>query len=164
VSETFNHTSFNFDDEVSRLEARAEELQEEIAEADDAVAEVKSQQLRTVQCQRKGAVWARDRAFESDDFSMWDEDVDAVTLGAPRGGAWRDLQDEMEAAIDTGTGTTSTLLIVDGSVDVPYIDGDMSEGEAAHAVRQLHPFFLEWADARVNDLLDPEAEAGNGNN
>lgn len=160
---TFNVTTIEFAASIAELEEQIEELTERLESLDEGnplIPQIKQQrsQLKT---QRKGAVWARDRAYESEDFSAWDEDVDAVTLGGVRAGAFAGI--ESEARHRDGEGT-DLLLIADGTVDAPYIDDGMSDEQVAAAVGQLHPYYRAWASGRIDEIMDPEAGiVGNAN-
>jgi hypothetical protein len=161
---TFNETYFDFDDAVEDLEEQIEEIDDAIGDLDDdddsGAREYLTAQKQDLVSQKKGAIWARDHAYASDDFPQWDEDVDGVTLGALRAGAFGGLQDDIESDPNAGGGTSTNLLVAEGTVDAPYVDDSMSEAQRAGAVAQLHPYFRTWADARVNELMDPEQ--GNG--
>lgn len=169
---TFNDTEINFDDEEQRLQERTDELE---AEADslreqiqniqregndvpqakrDALQQVVSE-ASTLSTHRKGVVWARDHAADSADFPMWDEAVDSITLGAPRARTIQRLQSDIQSAGDT-QGSEQSLYVADATVEAPYKDDGMADGELAGAVGQLHPWFLEWAESRVDALMDPE--------
>jgi len=155
---TFNETFFDFGDSVEALEDEIADLTEQLDElnADNPMrAQLRSRrsQLAT---QRKGAVWARDRAFVSEDFPVWDEDVDGVTLGAVRAGAFAGIESDVA---DAGGEGSSLLLIADGTVDAPYAGDDMTDEQEAAAVGQLHPYYRKWAEARIDELLDPEGNA-----
>ena len=173
---TFAETFFDFDEEVERFDEAIGQLQDKIAELEDeqATDDVDNSQqidgltqlISQLQSQRKGVIWARDRAYESEDFPGWDEDVDGVTLGALRAGAYGGMRDDIETDPDAGNGTTSTLMVAEGTVDAPYIDDGMSDVERVGAVANLHPYFREWAEGRINALIDPESsvhDEGNGN-
>lgn len=174
---TFAETFFDFDEEVDRLNETIEDLEAEIDQLEteeqnnedvdnSQQIEAHHQLIAELQSQRKGVVWARDQAFESNDFPQWDEDVDGVTLGALRAGAYGKMRDDLEADAEAGGGTSSTLLVAEGTVDAPYIDDSMSDVECVGAVAELHPFYREWASSRVNELVDPEAsihDEGNAN-
>ncbi|EMA17179.1 hypothetical protein [Haloarcula amylolytica] len=152
---TFNETYISFDDSIEALEEQIEEIAEQLDDLDDdnpVVPGLQSQrsQLAT---QRKGAIWARDRAHESDDFPMWDEDVDGVTLSGVRAGTFAGI--EKESAQRDGEGT-DLLLIADGTVDAPYVDDDGDDDMTAAAVGQLHPYYRDWASSRIDELMDPE--------
>lgn len=152
---TFNETRIEFDDSIEALEAEIEEIAEKLDDLEDGnpmIPQLKSErsQLAT---QRKGAVWARDRAYESDDFPSWDEDVDGVTFGGVRAGAFAGIESE---ARDRGGEGTDLLLIADGTVKAPYVSSEMSDDQVAAAVGQLHPYFRAWASSRIDELMDPE--------
>lgn len=154
----FNETYYEFGEEIQRLEEEIDSLQSDADElADDNPQKERIfAEVNALQAQRKGVVWARDRAYESDDFPQWDDDVDGVTLGAIRAGAYGSLQDDIEGDPNAGSGTSTNLLVAEGTVDAPYIDDSMSNTERAGAVAQLHPWYRKWAHARVDALLDPE--------
>lgn len=159
---TFNDTHFNFSEEADRLEQQIEKVEKELSELDSESpsAEVLQAEKQELQAQRKGVLWAQNSAYESDDFPQWDEDVDGVTLGALRASAYGNIQNDLEQDPDAGSGTSAILLIAEGTVEAPYIDDSMTDAQRAGAVGQLHPFYQKWAEARVNELMDPEK--GNG--
>ena len=155
---TFNETHIEFEASIAELEAEIEELADELEglDEDNPLYPQKAQRRADLATQRKGAIWARDRAFESDDFGMWDEDVDGVTLAAVRAGAMDSITSEVA---DNGGEGSEILLVADGTVKAPYVGEDMTDTQEAAAVGQLHPYYREWCAARINELLDPE---GNG--
>jgi cell division septum initiation protein DivIVA len=170
---TFNATYFAFDEEVERLDEKIEALREEAAELEDAddPPEQRIQQLvdeaQDLQAQRKGAVWARDRAYESEDFPHWDTAVDGVTLGAVRAGVYGGVQNDVGADPDAGEGTVNTLFVAEATItdpdvgeEAPYVGADMSTEAQTAAVASLHPWYIQWAKSRIDELLDPES--GNG--
>jgi len=159
---TFNETYFEFNQEVQLLGERIAELEaeaDELDDGDDRRQEINAK-MQMLKSQRKGAIWARDQAREDDDFPAWDGDVDGVTLGALRAGPYAGLVDDVESDPDAGSGTTASLLVAEATVEAPYLDDDMSSKKRAAAVASLHPYYRDWAEGRINDLLDPEA--GNG--
>jgi len=161
---TFNETYFEFDAEIDRLADRIEDLRAEVEElADDNPR--KQQKIATIQqleSQRKGAVWARDVAHDDEDFPQWDESVDGVTLGALRAGPYASLQNDLESDPDAGIGSSGTLIVAQATVEAPYVTDDMSDRQRTLAVSQLHPFYRDWAEARIDELMDPEWAKGNG--
>lgn len=162
MSNTFNETHFDFDESTAALNDQIQEFRDKADDLDDDNSQkdtflAKAQQLES---QRKGAVWARDRAAESDDFPQWDDDVDGVTLAALRAGAYGGLEDDLQQDPNAGSGTSTNLLVAEGTVDAPYVNEGMTDAQRAGAVAQLHPFYRKWAVARINELMDPEQ--GNG--
>lgn len=159
---TFNDTRFEFDAEVERIENEIESLREEFTELadDESPSAGKVEELQDLQAHRKGAIWARDKAYESEDFPAWDEDVDGIRIGAPRAGLLGQLQNDLGGDPDAGEGTANTLIVADATVEAPYVGDDISKQQAAAAVGSFHPYYIKWAKARVDDLLDPES--GNG--
>ena len=150
---TFNETRINFDESIDAIEEQIEEIAEQLDELDDdnpAVPGLQSRRSRLA-TQRKGAIWARDRAHESDDFPEWDEDVDGVTLSGVRAGTFAGIERE---SADRGGEGTDLLLIADSTVEAPYVcdDDDMT----AANVGQLHPYYRDWASSRIDELMDPE--------
>ncbi len=162
MSQTFNETTVNFDDEVKRLQDRIDDLQDQLSEldADAPQRETIASTIQQLESHRKGVVWARDQAYKSDDFPQWDEDIDKITLGALRAGAYAALCDDIEADPDAGGGTSGNLVVAEGTVEAPYIDSGMTDAERIGAISQLHPFFRDWAEARITTLMDPEADIG----
>jgi len=159
---TFNATRFEFDAEVVRIEGEIEDLQTDLEGLPDNSPKAPrlAQRIQDLQAQRKGVIWARGRAFESDDFPAWDEDVDDVTLGAITAGVYGRVQNDLGRDPDAGEGTANTLIVAEATVDAPYAGDDVSDEATIAAVAQLHPYFIQWAKDRVDDLLDPES--GNG--
>lgn len=166
TGEVFNETEFVLADEVDRLAGEIESVREKVNETEPGSDQEQrlSQRLQNLRTQKVGAEWARgypddddsEGAFADDDFPMWDEDVDSVTLGAVLGGAWSDLKNELGA---NEMGSSALLMIADGTVDAPYIDEDMDDIEAVGVVRGLHPYYLEWAENRVTELMNPRGNA-----
>lgn len=172
---TFNATTFRWDDEIDRIEDTLEELEAEIEDVQTQIERIEandndvpkpkrrrltdllseSKQLKT---HRKAIVWARDTAPHSDDFPEWDEAVDGVTLGAPRGRTLRKLQSEIRDAGDTD-GAEQLVYIADGTVEAPYKNEAQTAGELAGVIGQLHPFYLDWCEDRIDALMDPEGNA-----
>lgn len=168
MSGTFAETRFEFDAEIERLDERIADLEAQVEEMDNGTpgADAVTATLQQLRTRKKGVVWARDHAHESDDFPQWDEAVDGVTFGGLRAGTYGGLRDDLDADPDAGSGTSSTLVVAEGTVEAPYIDDDMTETERVSAVAQLHPFYREWAEARITALMDPESDvhdAGEGN-
>lgn len=165
MSGTFNQTYFDFDSEVERLDVAIDEVDEQLAEAEnDDVAQVLSSRKDDLQSYRQGVVWARDYAAGNDDFEMWDADVDGVTLGALRAGTLGRVENDAGNG-DTGLGTVRVLYVADGTVEAPYVDEDMSDHERVATVRDLHPMYLRWAEDRINQLMSPGGidDEGEGN-
>lgn len=155
---TFNETYFGFDESIKAIEDEIEDVKERLDNVEEGNP-IRPQLLneRTqLASQRKGAIWARDRAHESDDFPEWDEDVDGVTLGAVRAGTMEGIESE---ASNRDGGGAGLLLIADGTVEAPYVDDDMSDTERAAVVGQLHPYYRKWAEGRIDELFDPEGNA-----
>lgn len=160
---TFNETYIAFDESIAALEAEIEEIAEQLAElveGNPLIPQLKAKRTRLA-TQRKGAVWARDQAHESDDFPMWDEDIDGVTLAAVRAGTLDGIKSEVA---DREGGGSDLLLIADGTVEAPYVDPDHSEEQRAGVVGQLHPYYQDWAAARIDELMDPEGNATGSSN
>jgi len=156
---TFNATFFDFDEEEERLADEIADLEERIAGADGDTATALQARLSKLESQRKGVVWARDRAPEDGDFQMWDEAADGVTLGAVRASTFGNLQNDLESDPNAGSGTSDILLVADGTVEAPYIDGGMGDKQLTGVVGQLHPWFIQWASAAIDRLMDPEGNA-----
>jgi len=164
---TFNKTHFDFAEEIDRLEDRIADLQAEADDKEDGSNEeaVLVETIQTLQTQRKGAIWAcpgrgeSEDAHEDDDFQMWDEPVEGVTLGAVRARTFANLENDLESDPNAGSGTSSILLIADGTLEAPYVGEDMRDAEIAGAVGKLHPWFLKWAEGRITALMDPEGNA-----
>lgn len=175
MSGAFNETTFDFDDEEARIEDAIADLESEIEEIQTEIQRIKANgndvpvtkqqrldsllsESRQLETHRKGVVWARDIAPESDDFPEWDEAVDAVTLGAPRGRTLRRLQSEVQQAGETN-GAEQLIYIADGTVEAPYVDDGRPSAEIAGVVGNLHPWYLSWAEDRIDALMDPEGNA-----
>lgn len=154
---TFNETHYDFDEELERIRDEIADLEADINEADGPPVH-KVEQLQSLGAQRKGLIWARDRAYENPDFAFWDEDVSGVTIGAVTAGVYGRVQDDVGNEPDAGEGTANTLVVAEATVDAPYI-GDSDDATIA-AVANCHPYYVQWAKDRVDDLLDPES--GNG--
>ncbi|GAA3882650.1 hypothetical protein [Haloarcula argentinensis] len=159
---TFNETHIEFEASIAELEAEIEELADELEglDEDNPLYPQKAQRRADLATQRKGAVWAcpgrgEDAdVHEDDDFPMWNEPVDGVTLGAVRAGAMDSITSEV---VDNGGEGSEILLVADGSVKAPYVGDDMTDKQEAGAVGDLHPWYREWCAARINELLDPES-------
>jgi outer membrane murein-binding lipoprotein Lpp len=179
MSDTFNDTYIDFDAEEQRLQKKIDELQ---AEADELEAQIqriedkgndvpdpkkqayagKMSTGAQLSNHRKAVVWARDVAPESDDFPAWDEAVDGITLGAPRGRTLRKLQSDLQG--QDAEGMEQVLFIADAVVDAPFADEDMGEGELASVLGDMHPWFLDWCEDRVDELMDPEGNVPSSGN
>jgi len=153
---TFNSTFFDFDAEEERLDEEIADLEDRIADADGDTATALQAQLSKLESQRKGVVWARDRAPDSDDFAMWDEAVDGVTLGAVRASAFGNLQNDLESDPNAGSGTSDILLVADGTVEAPYYAEGIGGRELTGVVGKLHPWYIQWASGAIDRLMDPE--------
>jgi len=163
---TFNETDFDFDEEEDRLDDEIADLQDRIAELQDGD-DVNSDTLQTLQAQlsklqsqRKGVVWARDTAPGHEDFPMWDEAADGVTLGAVRAATFGTMQNDLESDPNAGSGTSDILYVADGTVDAPFVSDDLSDKQLVGVVGQLHPWYIQWASAAIDRLMDPEGAAG----
>lgn len=159
---TFNVTYFDFDaeeerlsDDIDTIQEKIDELQEEDEDVSNQIAALQAQ-LSQLQSQRKGVVWARDSAPESDDFPQWDETVDGVKLGAVRASTFGNLQNDLESDPNAGSGTSDILYVADGTVEAPYADDDLSDTRLAGVVGNLHPWYIQWASAAIDRLMDPE--------
>jgi len=163
MTKTFNETEFVFDEEITRLQDEIDELRAKVdsADQDNPQRREMGATLQQLESERKGAVWARDNAYENPDFPTWASNADSVTLGGLRAGPYSDLQNDLENDSTAGSGTTAQLLVAEGTLKAPYIDDGMGETERAAAVASLHPFYRMWAEARINELMDPES--GNAN-
>lgn len=165
---TFNQTYFDFDEEEDRLDAEIADLQDRIGELqggeDDNSGTIQAlqAQLSKLQSQRKGVIWARDTAPGHDDFAAWGEAAGGVTLGAVRASTFGNLQNDLESDPNAGSGTSDILYVADGTVDAPYTDDELSDKQLVGVVGQLHPYFIQWASAAIDRLMDPEG-AGGGN-
>ncbi|WP_277540229.1 hypothetical protein [Haloarcula laminariae] len=166
---TFNQTYFDFDEEEQRLDNeiadlqdRIDELRDEDGDNSDTIGGLQAQ-LSKLQSRRKGVIWARDTAPGHEDFPMWDEAADGVTLGAVRASTFGNMQNDLEADPDAGSGTSDILYVADGTIEAPYTDGELSDKQLVGIVGQLHPWYIQWASGAVDRLMDPEgASGGNG--
>jgi len=162
---TFNETFFDFDaeeerldEDIAALERKLQALRDRDGDVDDKVAALQAQKSQ-LQSQRKGVIWARDTAPDHEDFPMWDEAVDGVTLGAVRASTFGNLENDLESDPNAGSGTSNILLVADGTVKAPYADDSMSDAQLTGAVGQLHPYYIKWASSAVDRLLDPSGNA-----
>jgi len=163
---TFNETYFEFDaeeqrlsDEIADLEDRVADLQDAEGDNTDTIGALQAERSK-LQSRRKGVVWARDTAPDHDDFPMWDEAVDGVTLGAVRASTFGNLQNDLESDPNAGSGTSDILLVADGTVDAPYVDDGLTDTQLTGVVGQLHPYYIQFASACIDRLLDPTGPAG----
>jgi len=163
---TFNQTYFDFDeeeqrlgDEIADLQDRVDELNNEDGDNTDTIQALQAQ-LSKLQSQRKGVIWARDTAPDHDDFPMWDEATDGVTLGAVRASTFGNMQNDLESDPNAGSGTSDILYVAAGTVDAPYTDGELSDKQLVGIVGQLHPYYIQWASAAIDRLMDPEGANG----
>jgi len=157
---TFNQTFFDFDEEEDRLDNEIADLRDRIGDADKDTATALKARLSKLESQRKGVLWARDRAPNSDDFPMWDEAADGVTLGAVRASTFGNLQNDLESDPNAGSGTSDILLVADGTVEAPYLDESMGDKQLVGVVGKLHPYYIQFASACIDRLLDPTGPAG----
>lgn len=165
MTDTFNQTYFDFDEEIERLDEAIAKIDEQLEATDnEQVTQALSSRRSDLQSHRQGVVWARDYAAESDDFPMWDEAVDGVTLGALRAGTFGRIENDADDG-DAGHGTMRVLYVADGTVEAPYVDEDMSDAERVSAVRKLHPMYLRYAEDRIDALMSPGGidDEGEGN-
>jgi|GEM_PF-2083015 hypothetical protein len=163
---TFNQTHFDFDEEEQRLDSEIADLQDRIDELQnvdgdnsETIAGLQGQ-VSKLQSQRKGVIWARDQAPENDDFGAWDEAADGVTLGAVRASTFGNMQNDLESDPNAGSGTSDILYVADGTVEAPYVDDDLSDKQLVGVVGNLHPYYIQWASAAIDRLMDPEGAAG----
>jgi hypothetical protein len=158
---TFNDTYIDFAESAAALQDEIDDINEQLSDLEEGnpLRPDLTSQRSQLQTQRKGAIWAcpsrgeGEDPHEDGDFPMWTEAADGVTLGGVRAGAFAGIEQEATERNGEGTGL---LLVADGTVEAPYVDGGMSEQERAAAVGQLHPYFRKWAQARIDEIMNPE--------
>lgn len=151
---------YEFDAEIERLEAAMKETAEELAPLDDAnpVAPQLAQAGQQLQSQLDGLRWAQNVAHLPEDeggVGVWDEEVDGVTLCGLTGGEYGQVEDTVEG----GQGEARVYFVAKGTVEAPYVSGDMGFKERVAAAAALPIGYLRWADSRINELMSVE---GNG--
>jgi len=128
----------DLDEAVQQLEAEREDLATQLAGLDPENPAAAHLQQRGQQLDERlaGARWARDEAYDDVDVAVWDEDVDAITLGGLTGAEY-------------------------GASTVPYHDPEHSDAERLAAAGQLPYQFLKFAEHHVNDLTAVGGAEGN---
>jgi len=159
---TFQDTELVFDEEIERLRERRAEVAVEVSELPDGSdrAVALRQVNQELEARLAGVLWARDTAHKPEDeggVSVWDADVDAVTLGGLTGGEYGRLQDDLEYDVDglAGNGAARVYQVARGTVAAPYLtdsEGSAREGDAlVGAVSQLPITYLKWAEAQIEE-------------
>jgi len=160
---TFREREINLKAELERIEDERESL------AEDVVAMNKGDPQRRKKAQRgveldthlDGLEWALNSAHEDEDVSQWDDDVDSITLSGLTGGQFGAIEGEVAEGKQRGQSAQQVQRVAKvrmGTVDAPYIDGDMSKQQEIAAVAGLPTGFLRWAGDRIDDL----SAVGNG--
>ncbi|AFZ74565.1 hypothetical protein [Natronobacterium gregoryi] len=108
--------------------------------------------------------WA-DEAHEDDSQPEWNDDVDGVTIAGLSGGEEAEAIDRLRSA-DGGEKARRNYYVAAGTVDAPYCDvlddwSSASIDERVAVVSQLPPDYLEWADAKVDELTSVGEGKGN---
>ncbi|MEE6210855.1 hypothetical protein U3A55_11920 [Salarchaeum sp. III] len=171
--------TYNFDDEVQRLEDDISELESLLSDMDGdhaargELAEIKNR----LSVQLNGVRWAAEDAADADYCPAWDDPVDAVTLAGLTGGEVAKTNDTLPDG--TGEGARRVNFVAAGSphpgdedvtdrdrilVDspAPYVDAkpsEQTEDDRVAVVSRLPDPFLRWAHARINELT---TVGGNG--
>lgn len=156
---TLKEEQFNLAEEEERLERECRKKAEEAAQLNDD--NLRKPRLlaegQELNAQLAGVRWAQ-TAHDGENVSEWDADVDSVTLAGLTGAEMGGLEDDIGNDGDAGSGTTRTLLVAEGTVDAPYIDGDMTDKQKVAAAGGLPITYLKWAEARINEMTT----VGNG--
>ena len=155
--------TLRFDEEIERIEAERDELADVVAEADantQAVAQ-KAQRGTELDAHLDGLEWAQN-AHDDADVPVWEDDVEAITLGGLTGGEYGALEQDLseaQANSDRGAlGAQRVYQVRAGTVDAPYLDASAADTEQLAAVASLPVGFLKWAQDRIDDL----SSVGNG--
>lgn len=159
---TFREREFVFSEEIDRLEAEREELAAEVAELPDDHPQRAQKAKRGLELDKHldGVEWAA-TAHDDGEFPQWDADVDGVTLAGITGGEFGSIKGEVSEASQNNLSPQQVELVEKvrmGTVEAPYLDGDMTETDEIAAVAGLPVGFLEWASDQIGDL----SSVGNG--
>lgn len=152
--------TYNLNEEVQRLEDRADELDDVLEDVEDGnpAAEPLQSERGGLETVLEGVRWARDDAFEADFAPQWDEDVDEITFGGLTAGELAQLEDDI-GTNGGGSGAARIYQVAKGTVDAPYIDKDADEDQRIGAVSGLPGPFVKWAESRIDQLT---GVGGNG--
>lgn len=153
---------YDLEAEYDRLDEQVDEYAAEYTDAENGSTyqQVAAQQGRQAQDHRGGVAWAL--GYPDGDLSGvgWDETT--ITLAAPTKG---DV-DRVADAVETIDCSRQNAFVAVATVDAPYLEHDPDRiGQAAlhktiRAVGDLHPDFVEWADARI-EALSQGGDSGN---
>ncbi|WP_265109176.1 hypothetical protein [Halosolutus halophilus] len=155
---------FEFETELERIREQKEEVTDSMVEVsrDNPAFDDLSRTCNDLDTYDDAMVWARN-AHEDDAQPEWDEDVDGVTLGGLTGGEEAEAIDRLRS---TGGGGKArrNYYVAAGTVEAPYCKAldnweTASVDERVAIVAQLPPAYLEWADAKVDEMTS----VGEGN-
>lgn len=150
--------TYDLDEEEQRLQDEIAELEEvlEQIDGDNAQAQAFQNERAGLENALEGVRWARDEAFAADYCTVWDEDVDEITLGGLTAGETAAIEDDINGG---GSGVARIHQVAKGTVEAPYIDDSMGDDQRIAAVSQLPDGFVRWAQARTDEL---SGVGGNG--
>jgi len=145
---------YELEAEYERLDEQVAEHAQEYADAENGSTyqQVAAQQGRQAQDHRGGVAWAL--GYPDGDLPGAGWDAKTITFGAPTKGDVNRVNDAVEA-LDCNR---QDAFVAIATVDAPYLEHDPDNiGQSAfqrtiRAVADLHPDFVEWADARVGEL------------
>jgi len=141
---------------VGELEDRIDDLADTLIDLDGDTerAESLAQEAQTVEYYLDGLEWHRDTGG-------WGGDC-GLTFGAPTAGERALMHRAMDD--DAGQETRRLWWVAAGTEDAPYaVDDDDPEKalrETWHAVTNLHPAFVAWAEQEIDTVATP-GETGN---
>lgn len=148
--------TYDFDEEVDRIESDIAELEAVVDQAGDVSADNEAarsvlQELQALQTHLRGVKWARDEAYDAEWCGAWDEDVNTVTLGGLTGGEFGRMQDSLQGN-GGGQGAARVYQVEAGTVEAPYVDDSMDENQRIATIADLPAPFLMWAEAQIDEL------------
>jgi len=161
---TLRETGINISEEIDRIEQERQELAEKVVDADkgDLRRQQWVQRGKELDAHLDGLEWARDKAHDDPDVPQWDRKAEAVTLsgltGGEYGGMEADIAEDAAESDRSGAGAQRVYQVRAGTVDAPYLDGDLSDRQEFAAVAGLPIGWLKWAEAKIDKL----SSVGNG--
>jgi len=152
--------TYEFTAEAERLEARLDEIADEVVDLDDGnpAKERLLSEGGQLDVQLSGVRWAMD-AHDDEAVPVWDEDVDSVTLAGLTGGEYGYVKKRLEEEDEQNSAGSMLYMVAKGTEDGPYLQD--SEKLTVSAVGDLPLAYLKWAQARIDDLTSVGDE-GNG--
>lgn len=150
-------TTIVFEEGIDAVEQEREELLDEAADLQEGTHEYtqKVQRGKTLDSHLDGLEWAQ-TAHEDDDVPAWDEDVDAITLSGLATGDVASVKADMKEAGQNSdrdpAAASQVYQIRAGTVDAPYVGGEMDTVDEVAAIASLPASFARFAEDKIQEL------------